>query len=112
MSHLNHLQFRFLKGKSTTSQLLHVLHEIDELLNKRTPTDVVYLDFAKAFDRVDHQLMLKKLSNFGVGENLLEWFRSYLKDCRQRVIVHGKTSQELPRSPKDQYLGHYCSLSK
>ena len=96
MSHPHHLQFGFLKGKSTTSQLLHVLHEIGELLDKRIQTDMLYLDFSKAFDRVDHQLMLKKSSNFGVGGNLLEWFRSYLKDRRQRVVVHGKTSQELP----------------
>ncbi len=95
-THLHHLQFGFLRGKSTTSQLLHVLHEIGELLDKRVQTDVVYLDFGKAFDRVDHQLLLKKLSNFVVGGNLLEWFRSYLKDRRQRVVVFGKASQELP----------------
>ena len=57
---------------------------------------MVYLDFEKAFDRVDHQLILKKLSNLDVGGNLLEWFRSYLKDRRQRVVVHDKTLQELP----------------
>ena len=54
------------------------------------------LDFAKAFDRVDHQLLMKKLNNFGVGGNVLEWFCSYLKDRRQRVVIHGKASQELP----------------
>ena len=95
-THLHHFQFGFLRGKSTSSQLLHVLREIGELLDKRIQTDIVYLDFAKAFDRVDHQLLLKKLNNFGVGGNLLEWFRSYLKDRRQRVVVHGKASQELP----------------
>ena len=95
-THLHHFQFGFLRAKSTSSQLLHVLHEIGKLLDKRIQTDIVYLDFAKAFDRVDHQLLLKKLKNFGVGENLLEWFHSYLKDRCQRVVVHGKASQELP----------------
>ncbi len=95
-THLHHFQFRFLRGKSTTSQLLHVLHEIGELLDKRVQTDMVYLDFAKALDRVDHQLLLKKLSNFGVSGNLLDWLQSYLKDRRQRVVVVGKASQELP----------------
>ena len=84
-THLHHLQFGFLRGKSTTSQLLRVLHEIGELLDKRVQTDVVYLDFAKAFDRVDHQLLLKKLSNFGVSGNLLEWFQSYLKDINRNA---------------------------
>ena len=94
-SQLHELQFGFLKGKSTTSQLLRVLHEIGELLDKRVQTDAIYLDFAKAFDRVDHQLLLRKLQSFGIDGNLLKWFENYLTDRYQRVTVLGETSPPL-----------------
>ncbi len=90
------LQFGFLTGKSTTDQLLQVLHEIGEMFDKRIQTDIVYLDFAKAFDRVDHQLLLKKLKNFGISGNLLQWFKNYLTNRHQKVTVLGQSSQPLP----------------
>ena len=93
---LHNLQFGFLKGKSTTSQLLQVLHEIGESLDKRIQTDILYLDFAKAFDKVDHQLLIKKLRRVRVGRNLLAWFENYLTDRHQQVTVPGKTSQSIP----------------
>ena len=108
-THLHHFQFGFLRGKSTSSRLLHVLHEIGELLDKRIQTDIVYLDFAKAFDRVDLQLLLKKLNNFVVGGNLLEWFRSYLKGSSPKSSR--KNYLFCLAYPKDQYWDHYCSLS-
>ncbi len=91
--HLHNLQFGFLKGKSTTAQLLRVLHEIGESLDKRVQTDAIYLDFAKAFDRVDHRLLVKKLHQYGICGNLLKWFESYLSDRYQKVTVLGATSQ-------------------
>ena len=91
--HLHHLQFGFLRGKSTTMQLLHVLHEIGETLDNRVQTDSIYLDFAKAFDRVDHRLLVKKLRRYGVSGSLLQWFESYLSDRYQRVTVLGATSE-------------------
>jgi hypothetical protein len=84
-SELHNLQNGFLSGKSATSQLLKVLHEFDESLDKRIQTDVLYLDFAKAFDRVDHQLLLKKISNLGVCGNLLSWFHNYLTDHHKKL---------------------------
>ena len=94
-SKLHKLQHGFLKGKSTTSQLLSVLHEIGNLLDTRVQTDVIYLDFAKAFDRVDHHLLLWKLQRFGICGNLMKWFENYLSDRYQRVTVLGATSPPL-----------------
>ena len=112
--HLHKLQFGFLTGKSTTEQLLQVLHKIGEMLDKRIQTDIVYLDFAKAFDRVDHQLLLKKLKNFGISGNLLQWFKNYLTNRHQKVTVLGQSSQPLPvlsGVPQGSILGPllYCS---
>jgi hypothetical protein len=75
---IHQLQFGFLRGKSTTAQLLQVLQEIGEMLDTRIQIDLVYLDFAKAFDRVDHQLLVNKLKNFGISVTLLNWFEDYL----------------------------------
>ena len=93
---MHNLQFGFLKGKSTTSQLLQVLHEIGEKLDKRVQTDILYLDFTKAFDRVDHQLLIKKLRRVGIGGNLLIWFENYLPDRHQQVTIQGRISQPMP----------------
>ena len=77
-SQLHHLQFGFLKGKSTTSQLLRILHDINKSLENRRQVDSVYLDFAKAFDKVSHNLLLVKLQRFGIRGDLLLWFKGYL----------------------------------
>ncbi|CAB4039783.1 Hypothetical predicted protein, partial [Paramuricea clavata] len=84
---LHHLQFGFLRGKSTTSQLLHVLQDIHQALESRNQVDAVYLDFAKAFDKVSHKLLLTKLHKFGIRGDLLSWFENYLSGRYQRVTV-------------------------
>jgi hypothetical protein len=74
-----------LGGKSTPAQLLQVQQEIGEMLDKRVQIDFVYLDFAKAFDRVDHRLMVNKFKNFGISRTLLNLFEDYLSKRHQRV---------------------------
>ncbi len=93
---LQYRQYGFLRGKATTSQLLQVLNDIGKSLDKRIQTDILYLDFSKAFDKGDHKLLLKKLSYFGVCGNLLNWFQNYLTDRHQRVTILGKTSRSVP----------------
>ena len=95
-SQLHRLQFGFLKGKSTVSQLFQVWHEIEQMLDNRVQRDAVYLDFAKAFDKVDHHLLLSKLSTFGISGKLHMWFKGYLSDRYQRVTVLGESSEVLP----------------
>ena len=58
--------------------------------------DAIYLEFAKAFDRVNHKLLLKKVHRFGIHGTLLSWFEDYLTDCVQRVTVLGVNSKSLP----------------
>ena len=96
-SQLHHLQFGFLKGKSTTSQLLRILHDINKSLENRSQVDSVYLDFAKAFDKVSHNLLLVKLQRFGIRADLLLWFKDYLSGRYQRVTVLDETSHTFPK---------------
>ena len=85
-------QHGFLRNRSCTTQLLQVLHKIGKNLDSNIQTDIVYLDFAKAFDSVDHGLILAKLWQFGVHSNMLNWFTDYLTGRTQRVVVDGVAS--------------------
>ena len=55
------LKHGFLRNYSCVTQLLSVLHEIGEYLHKNMQTDIIYLDFAKAVDSADHNILLTKL---------------------------------------------------
>ena len=76
---LYELQHGFIRGRSTSTQMLQYAAEIGKFLDNQVQVDIMYLDFAKAFDRVSHDLLLEKLRWFGFGGNLLNWFFSYLK---------------------------------
>lgn len=63
-------------------------------VEKGQAVDIVYLDFAKAFDRVDHGLLLHKLDkHFDLGPRLLAWVRGFLLDRRQRVVLANSCSE-------------------
>ena len=57
--------------------------------------DVVFLDFAKAFDRVKHDLLFQKLCNFCISGALLIWCEDYLINREQRVVIDGKAQPGL-----------------
>ena len=88
-----------MRSRSCSSQLLSVLlvlHSIGEALDKNKQTDILYLDFAKAFDTVDHATLIEKLKWYGVTGQLLDWFSDYLMDRSQRVVIDGEASVRLP----------------
>ncbi|CAB4013121.1 Hypothetical predicted protein, partial [Paramuricea clavata] len=76
--------------------LFQVLHSVGQCLDKNIQSDIIYLDFAKAFDSVDHQILLRKLKSYGVTGRLLDWFRDYLSGRTQRVVVEGVLSSWVP----------------
>ena len=82
-------QFGFLEGKSTLTQLLCCFDDWASSRNKSRPTDVIFLDFSKAFDSVPHERLLLKLKCHRIEGSLLHWFRSFLTDRKQRVVVRG-----------------------
>ena len=92
----NDSQHGFTLGRSCLSQLLahhdDVLHHLECGLN----VDTIYLDFAKAFDKVDHAILLKKLSLLGIRGKILTWIQSFLVSRTQRVMVNGILSNPVP----------------
>ena len=94
--HFSQWQHGFLPGKSTVSQLSQVVHQFGKALEKRQQVDVIYLDFPKAFDKVSHCKLLFKLECLGIRGSLLGWFRSYLTNRRQRVVINNISSNFLP----------------
>ena len=61
-------QFGFIKGRSTQSELLAHYNDIYEAISEGKRTDTVFLDFAKAFDKVDHEILLEKVKKRALVE--------------------------------------------
>jgi hypothetical protein len=88
-------QHGFMKNRSTASQLLYCVNRWAGAISGGKPVDVIYFDFKKAFDTVDHGLLLKKMINYRCPEYLCEWVKDYLTDRWQRVKVEGELSEQV-----------------
>jgi hypothetical protein len=88
-------QHGFRPKRSANLQLLQYLDNIYRGLDKpSTSIKAVYVDFSKAFDKINHDLLLRKLAKIGIGGKLLQLIRSYLTDRKQFVKI-GRCSSSL-----------------
>ena len=87
-------QHGFRSGRSCISQLLNHHTKILEELELGRKIDVIYLDFAKAFDKVHHGILLQKLQNIGITGKLFEWIKEFLRERKQFISVEGALSSE------------------
>ena len=55
---------------------------------------VIFIDLKKAFNSIDHIILLRKLASYGIDHRALKWFDSYLIDRQQKCVVNGKLSGE------------------
>ena len=85
-------QHGFRLGRSCLSQLIAHLDHITQLLESGQNVDVVYLDFAEAFDKVDFLVTMRKLHSIGISGKLGQWVYSFLTERKQTVIVNGAKS--------------------
>ena len=87
-------QHGFQAGKSCLTNLLHCMNDWTTSYDKQPKegTDIIYTDFQKAFDSVQHKRLLHKLSVYGIQGKLLNWIKSFLTNRRQRVLLNGSPS--------------------
>ena len=87
-------QHGFLPHRNCLTQLLGHINVVLEnfLLNK--DTDAIYLDYAKAFDKVDHEILIHKLYCYGIRGKLLNWIKAFLSNRLQCVSVNGVHSYQ------------------
>ena len=89
---LSNSQHGFRRGRSCQTNLIEFSDKVTHWLDEGGCVDVVYLDFRKAFDKVDHKRLLVKLEAAGVRGNLLKWIGDWLSGRKQRVVVKGESS--------------------
>ena len=78
-------QFGFQRNNSTEHAILQLTRDITSSLEKGEYTLEVFIDLSKAFNTVDHQILIKKLQNYGIDGTALEWFKSYLSNRKQYI---------------------------
>ena len=101
MAFLNHnclissQQHGFVSGRSCQTNILLCMERWTDMVDSGNSVDVAYFDYAKAFDKVSHRLLLLKLSRYGIDGKLLAWLRDYLDGRKQRVVVGNSKSSWL-----------------
>ena len=86
-------QYGFRKNMSTNQAILNHLQYLYDNLDSGHIIFSIFLDFRKAFDCVDHKILLSKLNYYGVRGNALGWFESYLSNRKQAVVVDNFISE-------------------
>lgn len=92
--HIRLSQHGFLPGKSSLTNLLEHMNFIVDAIANGGQVDTIFTDFSKAFDKVSHNLLLQDLESIGVKEVYLRWFRTYLVD-RTQVVMIGSTKSKI-----------------
>ena len=85
-------QFGFRRNYSTCLALIDVVDQIYEHLDNHEKVVGIYLDLQKAFDTVDHEILLAKLYHYGIRGNVFDWFKDYLTGRKQYVCISGSNS--------------------
>ena len=88
-------QFGFKKKCSTIHSLIEITEKIKESIDNGKYGCGIFIDLKKAFDTVNHKILLLKLEHYGVRGELLKWFESYLTDRKQYVFYNGISSEVL-----------------
>jgi hypothetical protein len=78
-------QHGFFKGRSTVTNLIEFTSYVLNCMENGVQVDAIYTDFSKAFDKVIHRLLLRKLAKLGFGGSFLAWIGSYLTGREQFV---------------------------
>ena len=87
-------QYGFRRGFSTETAVISLVDQIRNQTGQKRHTAAIFIDLRKAFDTVDHSLLLRKLNVIGFTQQAKNWFRSYLENRNQYVELQGKSSSK------------------
>jgi Reverse transcriptase (RNA-dependent DNA polymerase) len=85
-------QHGFVKSRSCATNLIEFLDHLSEALEEGGAVDAIFLDFAKAFDKVPRQRLVEKMRAIGLDGQVLAWIVEWLTGRRQRVVLNGESS--------------------
>lgn len=106
-------QFGGVKGLSTVHALVDMLHHWHTMVHDGDVVRILFLDYSKAFDLVDHTILIAKFTRLGVPSILTRWLSAFLLDRRQRVKLNEDVSDWLTLKggmPQGSWLGPLCFI--
>lgn len=96
-NHILHVeQYVFIEKSDTTSAVMDLVSELNDEIDKGKMIAGIFLDLSKAFDLMDHEILIKKLQMYGLEDKALNVFSDYLTSRSQRVRINGTLSEPLP----------------
>ena len=101
-------QYGALKRRSTTHALVDMLHHWHSATDRGQSVRTVFIDFAKAFDHVDHNILVAKLLAFGLPDTIIRWMCDFLRGRRQRVKIgefYSEWLEMVAGMPQGSFLG-------
>ena len=102
------LQFDFRQKYSTTHALINLTESVRQTLDEGNFCCGIFVDLQKAFDTVDHKILLYKLEYYEIRGVCNDWLKPYLSDCKQFVSISGYNSDLMPVNcgvPQGSFLG-------
>ena len=102
------MQHGFREKRSCETQLILLIDELAKNMQMGKQTDLILLDFSKAFYKVAHEKLLLKLHYYSIREDTLKWIKDFLDNRKQAVVINGINSEKIPVSsgvPQCSFLG-------
>ena len=107
-------QYGAMKGFSTTHALIDLLHRPHEIVHNGNAARISFIDYSKAFDLIDHNLLIKKFDKLDLDPSfIINWLRDYLSN-REQIVKLGKEVSEwltlCDSVPQGSWLGPFCFI--